>query len=291
MKRLVVTGATGFVGRHLLPVLAEEYELVCVARDPARLRPLPGVEAIEADLAEPGFTRQLPGRADAILHMAVAPPSLAPEPRYAVEVNAAAALELLEWGRHAGIERFLFTSSGSVYGPQPTPISEEVPPRPADLLGVGKWTAEMLTGLYTAHFPVVVLRLWRPYGPGQPDNLLIPRLAARIRAGQVITLNRGGRPRANTIYMDDLLAVMRRALHLDQTVTLNVAHAQAHSILELCQELEAIVGRAAVFQEVDREVGDLVADVKQMEQVLGFRAQVPLREGLRRAFEEQEEWN
>lgn len=298
-KRLLLTGATGFVGRALLPRLAEEYEVTCLARARTgtgqghpRLcgdRALPlqdgvGVEVVEADLSRPGFARGLPGRAEVLLHLAVAPPSLAPEPAAAFQVNAASQVELLEWARTAGVERLVFTSSGSVYGPQAEPIGEKVPPQPTDQLGVAKVAAEMVAGLYAAHFAVVVLRVWRPYGPGQPGNLLIPRLAARIEGGEPIQVNRGGHPRENTIYIDELVEVVRRALRFDGTATLNVAHSQAPSILELCQELEAILGRPAVYQALDREAGDRVADVRQLEEVLGFRAQIAPAEGLRRTW-------
>ena len=284
MQTLLVTGASSFVGRHLLPVLAEQYKLICLTRDPAQLGFLPEAMAIQSDLTDPSFIHRLPEQADGILHLAVAPPSLSPEPQYALQVNTASTLALLEWGKRAKIECFVFTSTGSVYGPQPTPITEEVPPRPAYLLGVTKYAAEMLAGLYVSHFTVVILRLWRPYGPGQPENFLIPRLAARIRAGQPITLSRDGHPRANAIYISDLSAVIQRALRLEQSVTLNVAHPQAHSIHDLCRELEAILGRPAHYQQVDQEAGDYVADVTRLEQVLGFRATVPLAEGLRRMW-------
>ncbi len=283
MKTLLITGATGFVGGKLLPVLAREYNLVCLARDPSRLS-FPQATAIQGDLADPAFVRALPKRSDAILHLAVAPPSLAPEPTVAFQVNVASTLSLLEWGKRAGIERFVLTSSGSVYGAQPTPISEEVPPRPSDLLGVAKCASEMLAGLYTAHFSVVILRLWRPFGPGQPDNFLIPRLAARIRSGEPITLFRDGHPRENAIYIDDLLDVLQRALRVSRSVTLNVAHPEAFGVGDMCRELEAILGRSANYQLVDREAGDRIADVTGLEQVLGFRAPVSLAEGLRMMF-------
>jgi nucleoside-diphosphate-sugar epimerase len=199
-------------------------------------------------------------------------------------VNAASTLVLLEWAKRVGVERFVFTSSGSVYGTQDEPISEDVAPRPADLLGVAKHAAVMLAGLYAAAFPVAILRLWRPYGPGQPENLLIPRLAARIRAGEPVTLFRGGHPRANAMYIDDLVEVMRRVLRLDASVVLNVAHPEPFSIHDLCRELEAVTGRPARYEWVDRDAGDCIADVSRLESVLGFRAQVGLAEGLRRTW-------
>lgn len=285
MKTLLVTGATSFVGRHLLPALTQEYELICLARDPARLDFVPGARVIPADLADPAFVHRLPAQADGILHLAVAAPSLAPEPLYALQVNTASTLALLEWGRRAGVQRFVLTSTGSIYGPQPEPITEATPPRPSDLLGVTKYAAEMLAGLYAPHFPVVILRIWRPYGPGQPDNFLIPRLAARIQAGEPITLYRDGHPRANAIYITDLVEVLRRALRLDETLTLNVAHPEAFSIYDLCRALEALLGRPARYQWRDEETGDYVADVTRLEQALGFRATVPLLEGLSRIWE------
>lgn len=291
MKSLLVTGATSFVGRHLLPALGEQYHLVCLVLpseqfgpDPGRLDFAPEAEVVRADLSDPLFVKRLPERADGILHMAVAPPSLAPEPSHAFQVNAASAVALLEWGKRAKIERFVFTSSGSVYAPQAAPITEDTAPRPADLLGVAKYAAELAARLYSGDFAAVILRIWRPYGPGQGENLLIPRLAARIRAGQPITLNRGGGPCANTIFISDMIEVMRRAMALDCSATLNVAHAEAPSIYELCQELEAVLGCRADYQWRNAEASNLVADVSRMEEVLGYRAVVTLREGLRMTF-------
>jgi nucleoside-diphosphate-sugar epimerase len=288
MKTLLVTGATSFVGRNLLPALQEQYDIVCVVRpsEPARsqLDFAPTAEVVSADLADPQFARRLPERADAVLHMAVAPPSLAPEPSQAFQVNAASALALLEWGKRAKIERFMFTSSGSVYAAQPAPITEDTAPRPADLLGVAKYAAEMAVELYRREFPSVILRIWRPYGPGQGENFLIPRLAARIRMGLPVTLNRGGGPRANTIYISDMVEVMRRALTLDRPATLNAAHHEAPSIWELCRELEQVLGCPGQYEWRDAESSNLIADVSRMQETLGYRPAVSLREGLRMTF-------
>jgi nucleoside-diphosphate-sugar epimerase len=130
----------------------------------------------------------------------------------------------------------------------------------------------------------VILRIWRPYGPGQGGSFLIPRLAQRIREAQPITLFQGGRPRANTIYIAELMEVIQRGLRIEHSVTLNVAHPDAPSIFELCEALAEIVGRPAEYQWRDETAGDLVADVTRMERVLGFRATVGLVEGLRRMF-------
>jgi nucleoside-diphosphate-sugar epimerase len=288
MKTLLVTGATSFVGRNLLPALEEQYNLICVVRpsEPARSRLdfAPKAEVVSADLSDPQFARRLPERADGILHLAVAPPSLAPEPSQAFQVNAASALALLEWGKRAGIERFVFASSGSVYAAQPAPITEDVAPRPADLLGVAKYAAEMAVELYRKEFPSVILRIWRPYGPGQGANFLIPRLAARIRDGQTVALNRGGGPRANTIYIGDMVEVMRRALTLDRSATLNAAHDEAPSIYELCRELEQILDCPGQYEWRDTEASDLVADVSRMRETLKYRPAVNWREGLQMTF-------
>jgi nucleoside-diphosphate-sugar epimerase len=114
--------------------------------------------------------------------------------------------------------------------------------------------------------------------------MLIPRLASKIQAGELITIFRNGRPRSNAMYVTDLTEVIRRALQLDRSVTLNVAHPETFSIRDLCRELESIFGRPGHYQEADREAGDLVADVSSMEKALGFRATVPLAVGLRRMW-------
>jgi nucleoside-diphosphate-sugar epimerase len=78
--------------------------------------------------------------------------------------------------------------------------------------------------------------------------------------------------------------VVVRALRLDRSLTLNVAHPAAPSIYDLCQALAALLECPAVYEWRNTEAGDLVADVSRLQEVLGFVAAVPWTEGLQRTF-------
>jgi UDP-glucose 4-epimerase len=286
-KRILITGATGYVGRNLVPRLVDSYEVICLVRDSqTAASALPaGVQMIQADLATTDFVDRLPPAVDVILHMAVAPPSLGGSALNAYQVNSVSTLCLLEYARKVGVEAFIFTSSGNVYAPQPDPITEDIPPAPSDLLGVAKYASEMLLSLYGKHFRPIVLRLFHPYGPGQPDNILIPRLISKIRDGGRLVTFRNKGPTRSFIFIDDLVEVFSYALNTEaDALTLNVAGPIPYRIYDICELIGQLVGRKPVWEFRDEEPQDLIADVRRMEAVLEYKAQTTLEEGIRRCL-------
>ena len=156
MKRLLVTGAAGFIGSHLVDRLLSsgEAEVIGLDRfddfyDPAAKRAIiaphlahPSDRLIEVEVRdEAALSRLLADeRFDAIVHLAARAgvrPSLI-EPRLYAEVNITGTVNLLELARRAGIRRFIFGSSSSVYGPTAEPpCREDAPRRQCDRDGDG----------------------------------------------------------------------------------------------------------------------------------------------------------
>ena len=296
---VLVTGATGFLGSHLVRRLSGRHRLVCLARPDgrssgrdrqslARRAGLPagptGVETIAGDLRDPSFTSALPERLDAVVHLAVVPPSSGAPPLEMTQVNTLSTLLLVEHAVRCGARRFVYGSTGSVYGGGPDPFSEEAPPCPGDVFAVSKLAGELMVGAYRGCLSTAVLRFFYLYGPGQPAHLLVPRLCGRIKGGEPVTVSRGGGPALSFTYIDDAVEAVVGVLENEDDLTLNVAHCQPHTILSLAETIGRLAGCRPLFVDSDREAQNLVADVRRLEETLGLCACVALEEGLERTF-------
>jgi nucleoside-diphosphate-sugar epimerase len=281
--RILVTGATGFVGRHLLASSSGDHELVALARGapPDELRA--HADWIEADLSWPLETARLPERVDAVVH-------LAQSPRYrdfpdgasdVFAVNAAATVGLLEYAHAARASRFVLASSGAVYRPSPDPLTEDAPPDPSGLYASSKAAAEWSVRSYAELMDTVVLRFFFVYGAGQ-TGMLIPSLAQRVLEGQPVEVRGDPGLRLNPIHVDDAVRVFAPALGLAGGGIFNVAGPDVVSLTELVELIGEVAGVAPAIAHVAGEQGDLVADIRRMVETLGIEPMVPLREGIGR---------
>jgi len=279
--RVLVTGATGFIGRHLLPRLASDHEVVALVRQlPAE--PLPSAKTIVADLTSPSLGARLPRDVDVILHLAQAYKSFPDHAAEIFAVNAASTQRLADHARATGVRRFILASSGSVYSPGPAPLHEADVPRPMGFHPGTKRIAEEILGYYADPLEVVCLRLFAPYGPGQVDRL-IPRLIESVRAGSPITLSRDGEPRLSPIHVDDLVEVFAQAVEGAGDGIINVAGPVPLSIREIAEIAGAVVGRAPVFIARDGpQAGDLIADTGRMHAAFRLGPLLDPHEGIAR---------
>lgn len=277
--RVLVTGATGFVASHLVPRLVRDgHEVLALGHHRERLPAGLGVVPVEADLSKP--IGELPPF-DAVVHLAQAN---VPFPDGALElfrVNVASTAELLEHARRQQAARFVYASSGSVYGLGDDAVGEDDPRRAADYYGATKRSGEALVTAYRDHVGTAILRFFTPYGPGQRGRL-IPGLIARVSSGEPVSLRAGGRPRLTPIYIDDAVEAIVRSLETDEHLVVNVGGDEVVSISELADAIGGAVGRQPLFEHGDGDVaGDLIAKNDRLHELLGSRALVRLDEGLR----------
>lgn len=275
----MVTGASGFVGRHLVPALAEQHEVVCLARD--RLPEHDSATAvILADLTSPDFVDELP-KVDVVVHLAQAYRQFPEHSDQLFRVNTGSTQVLAEWGRRAGIQRFVLASSGSVYRPGPAPLREHDATEPFTFHPATKLAAELILRHYLPFFSVSVLRLFAPYGPRQV-NRLIPRMIDSVSAGRPIGLSRGGEPRINPIYVDDLVGVIAQSIGHRDSYTVNVAGPEAADIRELAERIGRQLGRSPSFERRDADPeGNFVADTTLMHRTFAVPQMTTLDDGLR----------
>ncbi len=279
--KVLVTGATGFIGGHLIPrLLAEGNEVIAIVRgDHSGVAD--GATIVRADLSQPLMQEDLPG-ADAVVHLAQANVPWPEAARELYAVNTRSTLDLLDHASRAGSRVFVYASSGSIYGTGPSAWREDDPERADDFYARTKQHAEQLVQAYADRLSAVVLRLFAPYGPGQSGRL-VPALIQRVRDGRPVTLNEGGRPRLTPTYVDDVVDAMIASLGVEDHVVANVAGDEPVSIRELAELIGRAVDREPIFEDGDAKVGgDVLGANERMRSVLGLERLVPLEEGLAR---------
>ena len=263
--KVLVTGATGFVGRALVQRLAQaDHEVFSAAR---RAPAGAGATHVELDLSVPIDPRRLPEQCDVVVWLAQSPryrefPAGA---RDVFEVNCRALFDLLEWARGAGVGRFMHASSGSVYAPSAEPIPEAGALDPQGFYARSKLVAEQLAGAYATCFDVCALRVFAPYGPGQAGKL-IPGLIERVRQDVPVDVTGGEGLRLNPIFIDDLIEALVRLLQVPQVpAALNVGGRAGLSIRAMAEAIGQGLGREVRFRDAPAgPCQDRVGDIRAL---------------------------
>ncbi len=227
-ERVLVTGATGLIGRALLEAGAG-HELV----------PLQG------DLTDPGFTAGLPEGVDSVIHLARSRRQHDPDGAEDVRaVNVEGTRRLLDWAAAGGASRFMLASTASVYRASDAPLAEDAPIEPGDLYSESKREAELLLDERAGTLEAFCLRIFTPYGPGQSGQL-ISGLIERARAGRPIQVQGERGLLLSPILASDVAAAFLRALELpaaSATTTVNVGGPDHLGIREVGEAIGSALG-------------------------------------------------
>lgn len=268
---LLLTGATGLIGRHVLQCLPPEDSVQALVRRATAETTNAGGQPLIADLADPGFVAALPGEIDAVIHLAQSRNFRAfPDSALEVsEVNLHSTLRLIEWARRAGASHFVYASSGGVYGTSHRAFTEEdglPPPGPLDYYLGTKLSAELLLAPFRSHLTVIILRFFFVYGPGQEDTMLVPRLIKRVADGTPVPLSSQTGIRINPIHATDAATALVKSLGLQSSATFNIAGSETVSIRDLCDLIGGITGHSPKYriQDSGGQDQDLIGENSRM---------------------------
>jgi UDP-glucose 4-epimerase len=228
MSRVLVTGANGLLGLSVCKLLvSEKYEVFgLVHREPAVK--IPGVQYLLIDLETDWPTAALPKQLDTIIHLAQSEhfrefPEMAMN---VFQVNIASTAKLLDYGRLVGIKRFVYASSGGVYGYGNQAFHEDEGIAAPSLLGYylgSKLSGEVLVHSYSKVFQVNVLRFFFVYGARQKKSMLIPRLMDSILSHKPISLQGQDGIRINPVHVEDAALATRAALLSNCSALYNIS--------------------------------------------------------------------
>lgn len=278
--RVLITGATGFVGQHLLTAIPENWDCFVLARRPELLPS--DVQAISADISGVKWTHELPDRMDVVIHLAQSLnyhtfPDAALDV-FNVNVNSTA--QLLNYASRSGVKQFCLFSTGSVYEPfDLTPLTESTRVQPSTINATTKLAAENISRSYESLFSVSILRVFSPYGPGQ-TNRLIPILIDRIKAGNPVDLAGREGVRICPLYVEDLTKITIAAIENNWQGTFNVAGNKSLSVKEISELIASKLNCGVSYSHNDKQATHLTPSLKNLGELFDLERMTDFKTGL-----------
>ena len=299
--RILVTGGAGFIGAHVVDGFrAAGHEVAVVDNlstgDRANLDP--SVRLFEHDTRDPSVEQAFKEfRPDVVDHHAAqanVPASVA-DPVYDASVNVLGGLNLLRLAATYGVRKFIYISSGgAMYGePAALPVPENAPVRPLSPYGASKQSLEAWLGVYQRTFGLdfTVLRYANIYGPRQgirEEGAVVAVFATRMAAGEPVTIDGTGQQTRDFVYVGDCVTANVAALEQGGGCAFNIGTGRETTIREIFE----LMARAAGYEREPNygppRTGDVLRialDPGLAAQHLGWRAAVPLEDGLARTYE------
>src|SRR5580698_3983900 len=262
MKALV-TGGAGFIGSHIAEALCRRGVQV-VALDDLSLgnarnldwkKSGDTLEFVEGDVVDGQLVRRLMTGCDWVFHEAAIPsvPRSVAEPLKSNMQNLDAALQMLVLAREAGVKRFLFASSSSIYGDTEVAAKhEQLPPNPLSPYALQKYAAEKYGQLFHRLYdlPTVSLRYFNVFGPRQafnsPYSGVIAKFCTGMLAGKAPVIFGDGPQARDLTYIENVVQANLLAAEAPDAAgkVFNVAGGQSISLLQLVAELNRLTGQS-----------------------------------------------
>lgn len=291
----VVTGAQGFIGRHVTLGLRDQgWTVVGVDRlAPAEDQvPVGSVRQEQCDVTSRRFGRLVMNWSpDLLVHLA-AQSSLAAmqrDPAGALRDNVIGTAAVLEACQRAAVPRLVFASSAAVYGRSSVlPVTEDSPLQPSSAYGWSKLAGEQLIARASANagLSAAILRFGNVYGPGQEnkdDPGVVSRWLGLLLSGQPVPIRLAGRPTRDFVYVKDVSEAVSAAAESQVSGAFNIASGRETSLAELFDLMAGLVGVApervsyhAPAGEIDRSVLNPGA----AERAFNWQPATPLETGL-----------
>lgn len=309
MANFLVTGGAGFIGSNLVEALLSRGDTARVLdifstgkrenlKFPGMSRELmANLEILEGDIADLSTCHKATEGIDYVFHQAAIPsvPRSIALPLESNRANIGGTLNVLVAARDAGVKRLIFASSSAVYGnARGFPRKETIPPEPLSPYAVQKMTAEHYLRVFYELYGLetVSLRYFNVFGPRQdPDSeyaAVIPRFIKAFVTDTQPTVYGDGAQSRDFTYVDNVVYGNLLAVEAPDAPgkVMNLACGGQLTLNQLLALLRRITGSDAEAVYTDPRPGDVRhswADIALSEQILSYKIQVPLEEGLRRA--------
>jgi len=312
VARYLVAGGGGFIGSNLVEALLLDGHDVRaldnfatgrrenLERADAWARDGGTFELIEGDIRVTADCRRAVDGVDYVLHQAALPsvPRSIEDPTGSNAVNVTGTLNLLEAGRAAGVRRFVFASSSSIYGESESlPKVETMPSNPISPYGLQKLAGETYCRLYHRLYgmPTVALRYFNVFGPRQDPHseyaAVVPRFLTAARDGGSPTIFGDGEQTRDFTFVANVVHANRLACEAGDDAlgrAFNIACGDRISLNDLVAMIGRLVKRPIESRHEAPRAGDIkhsMAGIDLARRHLGFEPQVGIEEGLRRTLD------
>jgi len=299
--RIVVSGGAGFIASHIVDAYVERGHEVHIIDDFStgqRSNVNPKAELHEADIAGPEAARMIERiRPDVLSHHAAQMDvrhSVA-DPAFDARVNIIGFINLLEACKSSAVKKVMFASSGgAVYGEQDVfPAPEDHVTRPASPYGVSKRAGELYLSYYQQAFglPYIALRYANIYGPRQSakgEAGVVAIFLSLLLSGNTPVINGDGRQTRDYVYVGDVVSANVAALDSPFIGAVNIGTGVETDVVTVFRHLRQAVGSDVAAAHGPAKTGEQrrsCLDAGRAAEVLGWRPQIGLADGLRRTAE------
>lgn len=304
IRKVFITGATGFIGRHLVRLLSDEgYSVGVLVRSPTSFSSTGkdlDVTFFYGDVRnyedlKKAFAAFEP---DAVIHLVTyyAVMHRADEIGVMLDTNVKGTINLLEAAKETGtVKLFINTSTCAVYEQKRRRLTEKDGIKPQNLYAVTKLQAEEACGFYAESFglPCVTLRLFPPYGPGDKERRLLQYVIASLQKKTPPDLTTG-KQEWDFVYVSDIvsafLAAIRAYPYTEKHEFINIGTGEPQSVRSVVEKIKAEMHsdtdlRWGAVEHRMNEVWYNSADISKAERILHWSPKVGIDEGLKKTIE------
>jgi len=303
-KTVLVTGAGGFIGSHLVEVLAKRAAKVKAFVRYNSKRNCGNLEFLDSkikkeidisfgDIRETGVLEKVIKDVDVVFNLAalVGIPYSYINPHEVAMVNVIGTLNILKAAREAGVKKFVQTSTSEVYGsPDSVPIKETSRLKPQSPYSASKIGSDAiaLSFFYSFNMPVSIIRPFNTYGPRQSARAVIPAVIVQALNGDIIRLG-ATTPRRDFTYVKDTVEGFIKVAESERSIgeVINVGTGKNVSVSEVVSLISRILGKnLRIARDTKRvrpgksEVTRLMADIAKAKRLLKWKPAHELEEGL-----------
>lgn len=301
LDRVLITGATGFIGSHLThKLVGEGFKVGIIKRENSnvwRIRDLINkLSTYNADLRDIHEVSKAIShfKPDVIFHLATyyAVEHKSEEVSLTLDTNVLGTINLLEASKKYNVKLFINTSSCFVYQESKNKLRENTELGPLNLYALTKIQAEQACSFYTEKYGLgtITFRLFPPYGPADHERRLIPYTIKNFFEGKKVKLTTG-KQRWDFVYVDDIIDAYFKLLNIPNLPIkheiFNIGTGNAISIREVISQLKEIIGTSiepewGVIPHRSNEIWYICSDINKAKDILKWQPKIQiLREGLK----------
>ncbi len=308
MKRVLVTGADGFIGSHLTEMLVKRgYEVKALSQYNSfndwgwleNINCKKDIEVLTGDIRDSYYCKTITKKVEIIFHLAalIAIPYSYLSPESYVDTNIKGTLNICQSAIENNVTRLIHTSTSEVYGTaQYVPIDEKHPLQPQSPYSASKIAADALAMSFYNSFnlPVTIARPFNTYGPRQSARAIIPTIITQISKGKKEIKLGDTSPSRDFNYVEDICRGLILLAESQKVIgeTLNIGsntEISVYNILKLIKEIMQSDVKIIVDEQRKRpknsEVFRLWCENKKINDLVGFKPVVNLRDGLKKTID------
>jgi len=286
LKKILITGSNGFIGKSLVENLLSEYNIIGLSKEQKNRK----INHITKDISK--ITSKDFKNIFCVIHLAaITDPKICEDfPEKCITTNVLGTQKILESARKNNC-KVIYASTSHVYGiPKKLPINETASTSPTSIYAGSKLAGEILCESYHKQFnmDISIVRIFSVYGPESNNHLVIPNIVTQLKNSNIIKLGNIN-SRRDFIFISDVINAFRIILNnINGFNVYNVGAEKSYSIKEICKKFEKLSGKKIIIksnlkQTRKFDVKNIVCDATKLKK-LGWKSKMSLDKGLKKCM-------